>query len=84
MESILRNVREERGSLVRGGVGLQQVLTGLSARFGMTKLLWACGTAEVVPFPGLALPKSSEGWGRIPLFASARRMGAASFGGGVG
>jgi hypothetical protein len=51
---LLRKVREEWGSLVRGGVGLQQLpfgfahsrfLAGLSAQFGMTKCVKACGAA---------------------------------------
>jgi hypothetical protein len=40
-------------------------LTGLSARFGMTKVLLACSTTEVVPFPGVALAKSSSGLGIV-------------------
>jgi len=33
----------------------------------------ACGTTEVVPFPGVALSKSSEGWScGIPLFGFAQ------------
>src|SRR5580658_8739811 len=35
----------------------------------MTRFYGACATAEVVPFPGVALAKSSGGWGcGIPLF----------------
>jgi len=52
-------------------------LTGLSARFGMTKVLGACGTTEVVPFPVVALPKILERWGRgIPRLAKGARHGA--------
>jgi hypothetical protein len=51
---VLREVREGLATLVRGGVGLQQVpfgfahsrfLAGLSAQFGMTKCVKACGAA---------------------------------------
>jgi hypothetical protein len=36
--------------------------------------LAACGTTEVVPFPGVLLPESSEGWGcGIPPFANDAR-----------
>jgi hypothetical protein len=40
----------------------------------------ACGTTDVVPFPGLALSKSSEGWGcGIPPFAECAEDGAPLF-----
>jgi hypothetical protein len=40
----------------------------------------AFDTTEVVPFPVVALPKSSEGWGcGVPLFARCAKNGAASF-----
>ena len=39
----------------------------------------ACGTTEVVPFPVVALPKFSEGWGcGIPPFAKYAKDGAPS------
>jgi|GEM_PF-6209923 hypothetical protein len=39
-----------------------------------------CGTTEVVPFPVVALPESSEGWGcGIPPFAKCAKDGAPSF-----
>jgi hypothetical protein len=40
----------------------------------------ACGTAEVVAFPVVALSRSSEGWGcGIPLFAECAKNGPPSF-----
>jgi hypothetical protein len=47
--------------------------------------LRACGATEFVPFPGVALFKSSEGWGcGIRLFAKCAKNGAPSLSGGVG
>jgi len=56
-----------------GASANSRFLTGLLARFGMTKVWRACGTTEVVPFPVVALPKILERWGRgIPPFGFAQ------------
>ncbi len=57
---------------LRAGCGLRSFA---ASRLGPVS--WACGATEVVPFPVVAPPKSSEGWGRgISCLAKEARHGA--------
>jgi hypothetical protein len=85
-DRLLREVREGWGTLGSWWRRLiSRFLTGLSIRFGMTRFYEACGATEVLPFPVVALPESSAGWGcGIPLFAKCAKDGPPWIRGGVG
>jgi len=52
-------------------------LSAALPRCCMGSVWLACGTADVVAFPGLALSESSEGWGcEVPPFAKCAKDGS--------